>query len=198
MGQPCNLARPGRCFGLPPTPGHTTMPPPTDLRIRSCDQGDLAALLAINEAGTPGVSAETADSLAHLLTLGHALVAESQTGAPAGFINLVERGETRYTSPNLRWFEHWARQNDQDLVYVDRIAIAPDHRRSGLGVSLYKAAFLACAGRTSLGCEVNLIPDNPVSHAFHARLGFKRVGDQTFEPGRKQVAYYVRALDQRG
>lgn len=162
--------------------------------IRPCTPSDLAAIHAMNVAGTPGVSAETPEALAKILAISTALVAETAAGSLAGFITLIEPGDPRYHSPNLRWFEDWSDRRGLDLVYVDRIAIAPSQRRTGLGTDLYHAAFSTCRGREAIGCEVNLVPDNPASHRFHSQLGFTRVGDQTFDPGGKQVAYYVRSL----
>ncbi len=40
-------------------------------------------------------------------------------------------------------------------------------------------------------CEVNLVPPNPGSLAFHHRLGFERMGELQHIPGEKEVAMLV-------
>jgi predicted GNAT superfamily acetyltransferase len=64
---------------------------------------------------------------------------------------------------------------------VDRIVVAPDHRGRGLGALLYSAVFDAARalGAEDVVCEVNLKPANPESLAFHDRLGFTEVGQQS-------------------
>jgi uncharacterized protein len=47
-----------------------------------------------------------------------------------------------------------------------------------------------------VGCEINLLPPNPASDAFHARMGFVEVGAAQLANG-KTVRYLERALDQR-
>ena len=46
-----------------------------------------------------------------------------------------------------------------------------------------------------LTCEVNVAPPNPVSHAFHAAMGFVEVGRQGTEGGAKTVALLARSLE---
>jgi predicted GNAT superfamily acetyltransferase len=43
-------------------------------------------------------------------------------------------------------------------------------------------------------CEVNLDPPNPESLAFHARLGFARVGEQETKGGSVTVALLAAEL----
>jgi uncharacterized protein len=47
-------------------------------------------------------------------------------------------------------------------------------------------------GHRRITCEVNLRPPNPVSDAFHARLGFTEVGRAMFGNGAKAVRYLMR------
>ncbi len=81
---------------------------------------------------------------------------------------------TSYGSPNYRWFA----QRHRSFIYVDRIMLSPATRGKGLGRELYGR--VAAAGRlagTSVMCaEVNTIPPNPRSLAFHERFGFVEVG----------------------
>lgn len=161
--------------------------------IRNYQETDLIRLHEINAASTPGVSEETLSDLSKIIALSTCLVAVSDRDEPLGFITLIAPGTLAYESLNLRWFEDWCEANPQKLIYVDRIALAPEARGQRLGDQLYAAAFDAFHDWDSIGCEVNTSPDNPLSHRFHARMGFERVGHQQFTP-EKAVAYYVRNL----
>lgn len=159
--------------------------------IRAYQPDDLESLYRINQAGTPGVSSETRNTLAHWVALGKGFVAEGEEGDVLGFITLIAPGTMAYPSANLRWFE----ARGGSVIYVDRIAIAPEARGLGVGRMLYEAAFEDCTGTYArIGCEVNRVPPNPVSLAFHKKLGFQPVGDQSFVPGEKEVIYLERAL----
>jgi len=161
--------------------------------LRQAAPKDLDHLKKINDLSTPGVSFETKADLETILELGDTHVALGGDNRVLGFINLVAPGTTAYQSPNLRWFEAWQARVGKSVLYVDRIAIDPAARGHGIGKLLYRRAFHVSGDRDGLACEVNTLPPNPGSHRFHKRLGFEQVGDQVFDPGRKAVAYYVRA-----
>ncbi len=162
--------------------------------IRSYRPSDLDTLYKINQAGVPGVGAETKISLETWINLSTIFIATDKEDTPLGFITLMEPGTMSYDSDNLRWFEVYMAENDRSLIYVDRIAIAEQVRGQRIGEQLYKAAFEAFAERDEIGCEVNINPPNPGSMRFHARLGFNQIGDKTYGKQGYRVAYYVRAL----
>ena len=167
------------------------------MQVRPFQATDFDALLAINAAGVPGVSTETAETLAGIFSLAVVLVAEDAKGQAVGFASFVELGTAAYRSPNLRWFEAWSeRMHTSNLIYVDRIAVKPGAKGNGIGHALYQAGFEAFEDRSAVGCEINIAPANPASEAFHRRLGFTPVGEQTFEPG-KRVGYWVKVLHTR-
>ncbi|KCZ45531.1 GNAT family N-acetyltransferase [Hyphomonas pacifica] len=160
--------------------------------IRPYTPADLPALYAINQAGTPGVGHEDSpEGLKRWFDVGTCLVAEDENGQPLGFINLIEPGTMAYASDNLRWFERWMAEEQASLRYVDRIAVAEAARGLRIGQHLYEAAFELAKGRDWIGAEVNTDPDNPLSHKFHARMGFVRVGEKRYKPD-YAVAYYAR------
>ncbi len=165
------------------------------MRIRSYKPADLDQLYQINQASTPGVGHEDdAVGLARWISLSTCLVCVDETDTPLGFITLIAPGTLAYESQNLRWFESWLEPQQISLIYVDRIAISQAARGKKLGEKLYEAAFTAFAGHDQIGCEVNTAPDNPGSHRFHQRLGFRQVGTRTYAGGQKAVAYYTRDL----
>lgn len=97
-----------------------------------------------------------------------------------------------YDSPNFLWF----RERHARFVYVDRIVTAKAARGKGLARALYAMHFKAAreAGHDRIVCEVNSEPPNPASDAFHAALGFMKVGEALLNNG-KTVAYLSCPLD---
>ncbi|MFC1824434.1 GNAT family N-acetyltransferase, partial [Thermodesulfobacteriota bacterium] len=111
--------------------------------------------------------------------------------AVAGFLLALSPG-AKYQSLNYRWFsEHY----DQ-FIYVDRVVVSSIYAGSGFGKLLYEDLEQAALKEaTVLTCEVNLKPANPNSLAFHQKLGFKEVGQQDTEGGRKKVCLMCKALN---
>ena len=108
-----------------------------------------------------------------------------------GFL-LVMSEASDYDGDNFRWFvERYNR-----FLYVDRIVIDRTAARSGIGSALYRdlIQFGATKGCSRLCCEINVLPPNPVSHAFHARFGFKEVGRSAETGASKVVSYQLAAL----
>ncbi len=99
--------------------------------------------------------------------------------------------DAEYDSPNFLWL----RARHPRFVYVDRVVTAPAARGRGHAGRLYEALFgrARAAGHDQVLCEVNQHPPNPVSDAFHARMGFAGIG-QAVLPGGKTVRYLGRAL----
>ncbi len=94
----------------------------------------------------------------------------------------------------------WLRGHLDNFFYIDRVIIDADSHGQGLGRALYDdvAAFARARGHSVLACEVNTVPDNPGSHAFHLRLGFEVLGEQSYPEKRAgkgvTVRYYAKAL----
>lgn len=88
----------------------------------------------------------------------------------------------------------WFRSRFDDFLYIDRIVVAADRRRLGLGSLLYADLFKRAEelGYKSVACEVNLQPPNPISDRFHVAQGFEEVGRATIEDGAKTVRYLLR------
>jgi uncharacterized protein len=162
------------------------------LRLRSIESGDLVVVAALNDAEVPRVSPLGVDGLAALLpACDLAVLAEDADGAVAGFVLAIAPGSA-YASLNYRWFE--ARGTDH--LYVDRIVVAPSHRRRGVAGVLADAVEqrARAAGRVEVTCEVNVAPPNPGSMAFHRARGFVEVGRQDTTGGTITVALLARPL----
>ena len=105
-----------------------------------------------------------------------------------GFL-LVMSEASDYDGDNFRWFvERYSR-----FLYVDRIVIDRSAARRGVGSALYGdlIQFAATQSWSTLCCEINVSPPNPVSHAFHAHFGFKEVGRGAGAGAPKVVSYQV-------
>ncbi|MFH6784205.1 MULTISPECIES: GNAT family N-acetyltransferase [Methylobacterium] len=152
---------------------------------------DLSAVLALNT----GNAAETSplDEPALRALVDQAFLATAITGPDglAAFLIALDQDAT-YASPNFRWFQ--ARY--PRFVYVDRIVTAPAQRGRGRARALYQDLFAraAAAGHDRIACEVNRVPPNPGSDAFHAALGFAPVGTAEIHDGAKTVRYLLREV----
>lgn len=138
------------------------------------EQVDIGVLLALNTANEIKTAPLDMQGLRSLLASSWRSIAVGQGEA----VVIAMDHRSAYASPNFQWFKA---RHDR-FAYIDRIIVSEAARRRGLGRFLYEHVFdLARAeGLTRIGCEVNVIPPNPVSDAFHARLGFEEVGRADF------------------
>jgi hypothetical protein len=161
------------------------------VRVRDLTAADLELALVLNNAAVPALNALDAAELARLhSSAAHALGAVGPDGELAGFCLTLAPG-VAYDSLNYRWFS--ARYDS--FTYLDRIVVAPPHRNSGLGASLYAELERRIAGNPRwLLCEVNVKPRNEGSLRFHQRIGFVEVGQQDTEGGAKRVSLLAKDL----
>jgi len=153
---------------------------------------DLAVLAALNDAAVPNVNALGVDGLAaHLPRCALALTVDDDAGRPAALLLALAPGAA-YESENYVWFT----AHHPPALYVDRIVVGEALRSRGLGAALYSAVFDRAAelGLPAVTCEVNLDPPNPRSLAFHTRLGFRQVGEQSTKGGTTRVALLSRTV----
>lgn len=187
-GEPAGTASPG-------TRAPAAADDPAGLAVRDLHDDDLAVLAALNDAAVPAVNAlGRAGLAAHVPTCAAALVvhdAGAPGGPPLGFLLALAPGAD-YASENYRWFAEHA----PGSLYVDRIVVAPHAHGRGVGRALYAAAeqHARRLGLSAITCEVNLDPPNPASSAFHARLGFRRVGVLDTKGGAVRVELLTRAV----
>jgi len=89
----------------------------------------------------------------------------------------------------------WLKAHIDKFFYIDRIIIDQTEQGRGFGRRLYAdvETFARARGDKWLACEVNSVPNNPRSHSFHQKTGFKVLGEQVFTP-EKVVRYYAKAL----
>ena len=146
--------------------------------VRNLEITDLARVLEINNANTPGVSELTFTELEiDLENSLHALAIENEQGEVCAFCITFDPG-----APNAGVNHRWFAERYKSFVYLDRIAIDSNHQNRGLGALLYQVVeqyMLDSSEYSLLCCEVNLEPPNPGSLRFHQRIGFTEVGQHS-------------------
>lgn len=145
--------------------------------VRDAVARDHPAVLALNNGAVPHVNALDETAFAWLAE--HATyfrLAEDRDGI-AGFVMMLENGGP-YWSANYAWFTaHY-----DAFLYLDRVVVAPRTQRSGIGRLLYDDVITFARGQwPRITLEVNLRPPNPVSVAFHQRMGFREVGTREYD-----------------
>jgi predicted GNAT superfamily acetyltransferase len=156
--------------------------------MREASAVDLQALLDLNNQHATETSLLNPSGFQKLIDL--AYVATFAPGAK-GFLIALDQ-DSGHSSINFGWFcERYER-----FAYVDRIVVAAHARGEGLARRLYEDLFAKAraAGHRMVGCEVNKVPPNPGSDAFHERMGFTVVGSATSEETGKTVRYMRKSL----
>ena len=148
---------------------------------------DILSIYSINQANTPEVgSLESTEKLRELLSMSSLVLVAKTNNEIIGFVVCLEAGAA-YTSLNYKYISKKAKK----FVYIDRIAIKNQHRRSGVGKSLYEIIFnYSEKFELPIYCEVNTKPKNQASLDFHKKVGFFKIGRKTFQ--NHSVAYFLK------
>jgi len=158
------------------------------MEVRQLVSEDVETAWQINEQGLPGTGQVTQEEMADLLSLCELPLGVFDGDEMLGFV-LCLAPRTRYASRNYAWFN----ERYQEFLYVDRIAIAVEHRGRGIGSLLYKRVIEHAESlQFPVTAEVNLTPPNPGSIRFHERHSFTEVG--AFHQGVKSVTMMLRPL----
>ncbi|HET6627611.1 MAG TPA: GNAT family N-acetyltransferase [Nocardioidaceae bacterium] len=146
--------------------------------LRPVTTDDYDDVLALNEVNVEALAPMDRDRLVQLASRADRFEVVDVAGAFAGFVVTFAAG-TAYDSENYTWFtEHYADR----FYYLDRIVLSDRFRRQGLGGFVYDELEEVAAKYDRLALEVNLLPRNDVSLAFHEHRGFRevgRLGDET-------------------
>ncbi|CAN5149906.1 GNAT family N-acetyltransferase [soil metagenome] len=161
------------------------------MNLRDLTSADIPAIVELNNASYPAVPIMTGEEIAELLDSADYAWAAIEGEVILGIIIGMHTGNP-YDGESYRWLE----ARGSNFLYVDRIVVADGTRGKGIGRCLYDAVFelARSEGRTEVTCEVNIEPVNPESLAFHARLGFERVGELDTKDGSVRVALLAAAL----
>ncbi|NRA87554.1 MAG: GNAT family N-acetyltransferase [Rhizobiales bacterium] len=148
------------------------------VKLINYNEDNLKWLIKLNNACVPAVNPLTETELSYIIEQSDFCMIAYEDKQPLGAVILLREGKA-VTSKNYAW--HSAKSDKH--LYVDRIIISEQARGLGIGRQLYEFAFNAAKQQSvPLTAEVNTIPDNPQSHAFHEKLGFKIIGEITHEP----------------
>tara|TARA_Y100000768_G_scaffold315478_1_gene250431 strand:- start:2729 stop:3220 length:492 start_codon:yes stop_codon:yes gene_type:complete len=148
-----------------------------ELLQKPFSDSDLNQIWSINQENIPEVGdVADLDRLNQLINWSsHVLVVREHE--IAGFIILMRENQN-YDSLNYHFFN----SQNNPFLYVDRIAIKEGHRRQGLGKMIYeKTIEIANDLNIPTCCEVNTIPRNDPSLAFHDSFGFVEVGTKDYD-----------------
>lgn len=153
--------------------------------IRNATSDDFPRVVSLNEEWVHHTSPLDAEELAalHAHASYHRVVSR---GDDVVAFALALREGAEYDSPNYRWFS----ERGGEFLYIDRIVVSSAHQHRGLGSALYDDLIeMARAGGVSrIVCEVDIVPLNAPSIAFHDRRGFAEVGTQWIKGGDKCVS----------
>jgi predicted GNAT superfamily acetyltransferase len=141
------------------------------MKLREITRADWPQLLALNHASVRELSELDEQRLESLLSWSHRSVGVESEGALVAFALAIAPG-TPYDSGNYRWFG----ARFERFLYLDRIVVSDAMRRRGIGGQLYDAMEATAATFERMVCEVNVLPPNDASLAFHASRGYVEVG----------------------
>lgn len=161
----------------------------TELILKDLGPADLAQVAALNEANAAATSPLDQAELEALI---EAACYARGAGSPLLAFLVAMDQDAPYQSVNFQWFK--ARYDR--FVYIDRIVTAEQARGRGLGKALYADlfAFASENGHERVCCEVNLMPPNVASDAFHKTFGFDEIGRADIHSGAKTVRYLEKIL----
>jgi predicted GNAT superfamily acetyltransferase len=139
--------------------------------LRPLRDTDVADVLALNEANVSKLAAMDEAKLQELKDIADRFDVLDVDGGFGGFVITFAQGAP-YDSDNYRWFSARHRR----FYYLDRIVLHESFRRRGLGSFVYEEIERVAAPYGLLALEVNLVPRNDASLAFHAGRGYVEVG----------------------
>tara|TARA_Y100000816_G_scaffold180379_1_gene130508 strand:+ start:185 stop:679 length:495 start_codon:yes stop_codon:yes gene_type:complete len=153
--------------------------------IIDAEKCDLLEILSLNQKAMPAVSFMDEKSLNYFYSVSEylKLIKCGKENKIYGFlIGLTDKLD--YESENYLWFS----KRYSSFMYVDRIVIQSDSLGLGFGTMLYNDLINYSKGKfKNIICEYNVKPMNLISKNFHKKFGFKRVGKQKTEGGKKEV-----------
>ena len=161
-----------------------------NINIRPAQAADMAFILALNETNVEVLSPMDEARFAYFMEVSDLFQVAEVDGVPAAFLIALRGGIPDYTSENYIWFS----KQYERFLYIDRIVIGEAYRGKGLGRRLYLGAFdraMFC-GVDMVTAEIDTVPYNETSLAFHKAMGFEEVGQQVIRGGKVQVSLQVK------
>tara|TARA_B100001113_G_C20693958_1_gene442014 strand:- start:74 stop:568 length:495 start_codon:yes stop_codon:yes gene_type:complete len=148
---------------------------------------DLDFILTLNQESLPAVSYLDLKKINYFLKVSSYFKIFQLDNKPVGFL-IGLKPEIDYKSENYIWIN----QRYNSFIYVDRIIIDANYRNIGLGFYFYNHLIQSFYKIVkNIICEVNIRPYNKQSINFHKKYGFKEIGVQDTENGKKRVSYMI-------
>lgn len=144
---------------------------PGTMKLRELTRTDWPQLLALNLASVRELSELDEQRLEWILSLTHRGLAVESGGEMVAFALAIAPG-TPYDSQNYRWFG----ARFERFLYLDRIVVTAPFRRRGIGTQLYDAMEAVADRFERMACDVNILPPNRASLAFHTARGYREIG----------------------
>jgi len=163
-----------------------------DLHVRDVTADELPELFQLNQANIPHVGSVSLGDFKVLHERAIYFRVAEFAHRIVGFLIAFDP-PAEYGSLNFLWFK----TRFDSFVYIDRIVVVPDGRRSGVASVLYGdlEAFARERRIPLMTCEYNLRPGNEISRLFHRNGGFEEVGRQETQQGEKLVSLQIKRLD---
>ncbi len=158
------------------------------MNVRMIKEEDFPQVIAMNNDFVPAVTLLDHKKLMELKDQAQYIWIIEFENSICGFSIILPPGAS-YDSDNYRWFS----DRYSDFQYLDRVVIASEYQRKGLGRKVYDHWFAHSKGLPLL-LEVNIKPMNEGSIKFHQKMGFLVAGEQDTEGGKKRVQYFVKEL----
>ncbi|MBO6792560.1 MAG: GNAT family N-acetyltransferase [Balneolaceae bacterium] len=156
--------------------------------IRPVQHNDLSTIRQLNEQAVPHVNSIPISDFEEFMEMSSFFLVVEIEQKVVAYLIVLGPGQS-YDSENYRYFsEHYP-----SFDYVDRIVVSPEYHGKKIGSKLY-AYLVEHSKEQRITCEVNIDPPNPGSTIFHTKLGFKEVGQQLSEGGKKTVSLMVKEL----
>ncbi|MEA5446216.1 GNAT family N-acetyltransferase [Gammaproteobacteria bacterium AB-CW1] len=156
--------------------------------IRDARDTDLDWVLTLNREWEAVLSPLDGERLKRLHEQAAVHRIAEPAGRPTAFLMAFREG-SGYDSSNYRWFA----QRYPRFLYIDRVVVASAAQGHGLGKALYQDLFRIARswGITTVCCEFDVMPPNPVSERFHEALGFQEVDQRRYGTPPKMVSLRV-------
>jgi hypothetical protein len=164
----------------------------TDLAIQNAGEHDFRAVVDLNDSEVQHTSAMDLNRLKYLHSLASYHRVAAAGNVVAAFLLAME-DHVPYENDNYRWFS--ARY--EKFLYIDRVVVGRKFQGRGIGKLLYADLFDYARQKhiPLVSCEINAIPPNEGSSAFHAGLGFREIGSQWIREGQKKVSMQAVSID---
>jgi predicted GNAT superfamily acetyltransferase len=160
------------------------------MRLREVTPADRPDLLRLNEDSVFELSPLDDARLQYILALAHRNLLIERDGEVLAFAIAIAPGAD-YDSRN---YARLSALFDR-FLYLDRIAVSESVRRQGLGAMLYDEVEQLALPFQRVVCDVNVVPPNEPSLAFHRARGYRPI--ERLEHAEKTVELMSKELGHR-